>query len=211
MKILQYLRQVLLDERGIFGLFESDNSSPFVLPDKELRGKIDARQKFGESEVTGPSKGGQLSLDELDRQKQLALQQGAQAGQAGLSTGLSNLQLFGGAGGGSGERLTRQAGQRQDVGNQQLQSSFQGQRAGMFAGDLQNEQQRRDIALGQSLGAEQNLLGSRISAELGNRGMEAQRKAARGNTLGTIGAIAGTAFGGPLGGAVGGLFGRSLG
>jgi len=212
MGILKYLRQVLLDERGIFGLFGGDDPAPFVLPDKEARAKIDQFQNFGQSAVTGPSQAGQLSLDELDRQKQLSLGQAAQAGQAGQATGLSNLQLFGGAGGGSGERLTRQAGQRQQVGTQQLLSDFSGQRSGLFAGDLANEQQRRDRAKEQALQGELGILGARTSAELGRVGQAAQKRAQRGQLFGTLGTLAGIGLGGGVGGGLaGGAIGKLFG
>jgi len=195
MKFLDFFKMILKSQDGIFGLFTSD-PEPFVLPDQRLKALIDKEIAFAESPITGPSQAGQISLDELDRQQQLAQSQAAQAEQAGLASGLSNLQLYGGAGGGSGERLARQARNRGLFGQQQLRSDFSGQRAGLLAGDLGREQERRDIARRTGLESELGLLGARTSAELGNRAAKAQRAAAIEGSLGSLASIGLFAAGG---------------
>ena len=208
--MLKWLWAKLKCERGIFGLFESDPVQ-FTLPDKEARAKINQFQEFGSSDVTGPSQAGQISLDELDRQRNKALEQASQSAQRGQATSLSNLGLFGGAGGGAGERLSRQSQQGLQRGNQQLFSDFTGQRSQVLGQDLASEQARRDRAKEQALQGELGILGARTSAELGRAGIAAQNKAQRGKGLQAIGTLAGFGLGGPggaaLGGTIGGLFG----
>jgi len=192
------------------GIFGGGSKTSFTLPDKEARAKIDELSTFGKSQVTGPSKAGELTIEDIARQRQLALDKSAQLGQSGQQTQLSNLALFGGAGGGAGERLARQSDKQQQLTNQGLFGQFGGLETQALASDLANEQARRDSARNAALQGELGLLGARTSAELGRAGIDAQSKAQRGQLFGTIGTIAGTAFGGPLGGAVGGLFGSSL-
>jgi len=179
------------------GLFGGGSSSPFQVQTGAADAKIKELQDFGNSDITGPSQGAQLGLSELDRQKGLAIQQAAQAGQAGLSSGLSNLGIFGGAGGGAGERLARQAGQREDLGQQQLQSNFAGQRSGLLSQDLFNEQERRDRAKQQALQGELNIISAKTSGELARIGADAQRRSQRGGLFGALGGL-----------AAGALFGR---
>jgi len=232
MNILSFFRLIFKDQQGIFGLIgpgsatlannididldpaglfgKKRQSSQFNLPDKEIRSKIDRFQEFGESDITGPSQGGQVGLDELDRQRGIARQQASQSAQAGLSSGLSNLSLFGGAGGGSGERLARQSGRNEQLGQQQISSQFAGDRARLLSGDLINEQNRRDSALTSALSGEQSIFGARTSAELARVGIDAQRQAAdaqrNSGALGAFGSLFGQKGAG-IGSALGGIFG----
>jgi len=131
--------------------------------------------------------------------------------QRDLSGQLSNMALFGGRGGGAGERLARQSGIQGELTRQGLFGDFAGLRTQRLAGDLASEQQRRDQARRDALNAELGILGARTSAELANRGADAQRKAQRGQLFSTLGALAGNALVPGAGGMIGGsLIGRGL-
>jgi hypothetical protein len=205
MKIITNLREffhiIMSNQQG--GLFGGDD---FVLPDQKIQAGIKNLNQVANREITGASQHGQIALDELDSRRGKALQGAAAAGNASTATQLSNLGIFGGAGGGAGERIARSTSNRQQTADQQLRSDFSGQRAGLLAGDLQNQQQEKIDARNQSLQAELGLLGARTSAELGNRGAKAQR----GKLFASIGATAGSALG-PLGTIGGGLLGNALG
>ena len=185
--------------------------TPFTLPDKEARAKINKLSEFSSSDITGPSQAGQLTLDDLERQRQDVFNQQARMQQRDLSGQLSNMALFGGRGGGAGERLARQSGIQGELTRQGLFGDFAGLRTQTLAGDLASEQQRRDQARRDALNAELGILGARTSAELANRGADAQRKAQRGQLFSTLGALAGNALVPGAGGMIGGsLIGRGL-
>lgn len=204
MKFLKFLKFMMGNEQGILGLFGSSKPTSFTLPDKELRDKINKMQAFGESEITGPSRAGELTLEDLERQRQDVFNKQAQMQQRDLSGQLSNMALFGGRGGGAGERLARQSGIQGELTRQGLFGDFAGMRTQALASDLANEQQRRDTALARSLGAESSLLGARTSAQLANIGAAAQRKASRSGLFGSLGSLAGLGLAASLAPATGG-------
>lgn len=171
--------------KGLMGLFGGGAPS-FNIQTGAAEDKIKRMSDFGQSDITGPSQAGQLSLDELDRQRGIALNQAGQAGQTAQASALSQLGIFGGAGGGSGERATRNTLNQQAVSDQQLRSDFAGQRSGLLSGDLGNEQKRRDDANRQALSGELGILESKTSAELARVGQAAQRKASQGGIFGSL-------------------------
>lgn len=206
------------NEQGILGLFGSSKPTSFTLPDRELRQKIDAMQTFGESQVEGPSRAGQLTLEDIERQRQDVLSRQAQLQQRDLQQQLSNQALFGGRGGGAAERLARTSGIQGDLSRQNILGQFSGLKTRALASDLASEQQRRDTALARALGAEQGLLSARTQGQLANIGAAAQRKASRSGLFGSLGSLAGLALAPSTGGAslalsagAGGLFGSMLG
>ena len=78
------------NEQGILGLFSKKPTTAFTLPDTELRQKIDAMQTFGQSQIEGPSRAGQLTLEDIESQRQDVLSKQAQLQQRDLQQQLSN-------------------------------------------------------------------------------------------------------------------------
>jgi hypothetical protein len=212
MKFLQFFKHIMGNEQGIFGLFSKPtqinfNPAAIFAPAEK---KIGGLQSFAESAIEGPSQAGRLIQEDIDRQQRGVFDRQNVLQQRDLQNQMSNIALYGGRGGGAGERAARQSMIRGEETRQGLFDEFAGIRTGALASDLSNEQSRRDQARRDALNAEMNLVGTRSSSELARAGIQASRDAQRSAMLGQkLGAIGGL-FGGKRGAAIGSAFGGIL-
>ena len=187
----------------------------------QLSGDIGNIRNTATGPVTSLNASGKAAQDYANTAYQNQLNQLGMQGQSALASSMANTARYGMDSGGA-ERMSRQNMMQGMLGQQNLGSANMENMANIGQQNLAMQEQHKYGAMMALPQLQQSQMMSKYNADsanaelqnqanLANMSAKAARGQAIGNSLGTIGQIGGSVFGGPVGGVIGGMGGKALG
>lgn len=156
--------------------------------------------------ITGLSESGQLQEQAMEQQRMQDLSRNRGIGASNTATSMSNQTLFG-ADRGAMERAQRAGDQNMSRGTAQTNMNASNVQNQLKASDYAAQENRQyDATIGAMDAKNQATLAQYGADQAAN----AAHDKAKSGLFGSLGSIAGTAFGGPIGGMAGGALGKML-
>jgi hypothetical protein len=198
---------------GAMGALSGGKKDPFQFnPDtRQLREDIGKVRSARDREIDGPTKAGEVQLEQLDLDKQEALDQIQQQQGGAFAKAKDQLALSGGYNQGAGERLARQQTRDAGIFGQKTRSDFGRLGADIRATDIRGQQNLQERALFETPQLGLGVTNIQNQAAFANQKAAALADAQKSKRLGAIGSLAGGGLGLAMGGPAGGAIGSSIG
>lgn len=187
----------------------------------QLSGDIGNIRGMATTPITAINASGKAAQDYANTAYQNQLSQLGMQGQSALASSMANTARYG-MDSGAAERMSRQNMMQGLLGQQNLGAANMENLANIAQQNLAMQEQHKYGAAMALPQLQQSQMTAKYNADAANAGLQNQANLANmsaaaarsqgiGNTLGTIGQIGGSVFGGPVGGIVGGIGGKALG